>query len=69
MHTQQTDVQTKTTTQEALMLKPCEAASIAGVSVRTITRLCVEGKIKATKLGSSWRINRAAFLLQLGIEA
>lgn len=55
--------------QTQLMLKPCEAARIAGLSTRTVTRLCVEGKIKAAKLGSSWRINRAAFLLQLGIEA
>lgn len=54
--------------QNPLMLKPSEAASIAGVSVRTITRLCERGAIKAAKLGSSWRINRAAFLLQLGIE-
>lgn len=55
-------------TRSALMLKPCEAASLAGVSTRTVTRLCERGQIKAAKLGSSWRINRAAFLQQLGIE-
>lgn len=68
MHTQQTDVQTKTTTQEALMLKPCDAARIAGISTRSITRLCEKGAIKAAKLGSSWRINRAAFMQQLGLS-
>lgn len=73
MHASQTHDQTKTTLQEAtalaLMITPREAASIAGVSARTITRLCERNQIKAAKLGSSWRINRAAFLQQLGIEA
>lgn len=71
MLAQQTHDQAKTTTQEAaapaLMITPREAASIAGVSTRTITRLCEKGSIRAAKLGSSWRINRAAFLQCLGL--
>ena len=71
MLAQQTHDQAKTTTQEtaapALMITPREAANIAGVSTRTITRLCERDEIRAAKLGGSWRINRAAFLQRLGL--
>lgn len=71
MLAQQTHDQAKTATQEmaapSLMITPREAASIAGVTARTITRLCEKGEIKAAKLGGSWRVNRAAFLQRLGL--
>lgn len=51
---------------EDLVLTPAEAAPIAKVSTRTITRLCESGAIRACKLGKSWRINRAAFVAQFG---
>lgn len=51
---------------EDLVLTPAEAAPIAHLSERTITRLCQDGTIRATKLGRAWRINKAAFLAQLG---
>lgn len=59
--------QDKPTTMAALMLKPTEAARIAGVSARTITRMCDAGQLRAVKLRGTWRINRAAFMAQLGI--
>ena len=49
------------------MLKQAEAARIAGVSVRTINRMCHNGELPAVRLRGAWRINRAAFLEQLGI--
>lgn len=52
---------------QALMLKPTEAARIAGVSTRTITRMAEQGQIRAVRMRRSWRINRAAFLEKLGI--
>ena len=71
MPIQQVRDHAKTDTQQAsapaLMLTPREAANVAGVSPRTITRLCESGQIKAAKLGGSWRVNRAAFMAQLGI--
>lgn len=62
-----TQITPRETTALPPMMKASEAASIAGVSARTICRLCESGQIRAAKLGSSWRINRAAFLQQLGI--
>ena len=52
---------------QALMLKPTEAARMAGVSVRTITRMCENREVKAVKLRGAWRLNRAAFVAMLGI--
>lgn len=54
-------------TMAALMLRPTEAARIAGVSTRTITRMCDAGQVQAVKLRGAWRLNRAAFMQQLGI--
>lgn len=55
-------------TMQALMLKPTEAARIAGVSTRTVTRMCEAGQVQAVKLRGAWRLNRAAFMKQLGVE-
>lgn len=57
----------KQATMGTLMLKQAEAARIAGVSVRTINRMCHNGELPAVRLRGAWRINRAAFLEQLGI--
>lgn len=54
-------------TMQALLMKPTEAARIAGVSTRTITRMCEGGEVEAVKLRGVWRLNRAAFLAKLGI--
>jgi excisionase family DNA binding protein len=53
--------------QMSLMLKPTEAARIAGVSTRTITRMCEQGQLQAVRLRGAWRINRTAFIAQLGV--
>ena len=45
-----------------------EAANMSGVSERTINRLCLEGKLKAVRIGVQWRINRRAFRRDLGLE-
>ena len=55
-------------TMQALTMKPKEAASVTGLSTRTITRMCESGKLEAAKLGKSWLINRAALMRKLGIE-
>lgn len=57
-----------TSAQNQLMLRPSEAARIACVSPRTITRMCEAGQLKAVKLRGTWRINRAAFMSMLGME-
>lgn len=57
-----------TASQPPIMLKPSEAARIACVSPRTITRMCEAGQLKAVKLRGTWRINRAAFMSMLGME-
>ena len=56
-------------TMAALMLKPTEAARMAGVSPRTITRMCAQGQVAAVKMRGAWRINRRAFMTLLGMEA
>ena len=50
-----------------LVLSTAEAASMARLSPRTITRLCASGTIKAHKVGRKWRILKADFTRQLGI--
>ena len=46
----------------SLMLNPNEAAKLAGVSKRTITRMCENKQIQAVKMRGSWRINRKAYM-------
>lgn len=65
---QQKSGQTNTGAREALVLKASEAARIAGISTRSVTRYCESGEIKAAKFGRMWLINRAAFMKQLGID-
>lgn len=54
---------------QALLMKPTEAARLADVSTRTITRMCDAGQLPAVKLRGSWRINRAAFMRTIGMQA
>lgn len=51
-----------------LFLTPRECADLAGVSIGLITKGCRNGSIKAVKMGSVWRINKAAFLSSMGLD-
>lgn len=51
---------------QALLMKPSECAQLAGVSARTITRMCDAGQLAAVKLRGAWRINRAEFMRAIG---
>lgn len=44
------------------------AAWALGVDCRTIRRMCERGEVKATKVGSDWRINVAELCAQYGID-
>ena len=44
------------------------AAGILGVSERTVTRMCEQGKLKAVKVMSLWRINRDRLLDFAGLN-
>lgn len=44
------------------LLDSKQAAGILNVNERTVTRMCAEGKLKAVKVMSLWRINRDALL-------
>lgn len=45
-----------------------EAASLAHVSPRTIARMCELGEVRAVKVRSMWRINRADLMRVLGLN-
>lgn len=51
---------------QALLMKPTEAARLADVSTRTITRMCDAGQLPAVKLRGAWRINRDEFMRAIG---
>ena len=59
--------QTATNTQ-SLLMNAKEAASITGLSSRTIVRMCDSGELPAVKLGNSWRINREKFMQLIGLK-
>lgn len=44
-----------------------EAAEIAGVSARFVSRLCNEGVVEATRIGTIWRINTEGWLRRCGL--
>ena len=44
------------------------AGVFLGVSPRTVCRMCERGKLKAIKVMSMWRINKAALFEMLGIN-
>lgn len=51
------------------LLDAKQAAQIAGVTPRSISKLCTQGTIKAVKVLSVWRINRDAFYEYLGLAS
>lgn len=50
------------------LLDTRQAAEILNVTPRTVTRMCEQGKLKAVRVMSLWRINRDALLSFAGIE-
>ena len=56
-------------TVQALTIRPTEAAKLAGLSTRTITRMCTSGELPAVKLRGVWLINRAEFMRIIGVQA
>lgn len=59
---------TATTEQLPALLDAKQAAAILNVTPRTVTRMCEQGKLKAVRVMSLWRINRDALLAFAGIE-
>ena len=49
-------------------IRPSEAATITGLSVRTITGLCQKGQLPAVKVGKSWPIDRQKFADVLSVD-
>ncbi|MCR5391966.1 MAG: helix-turn-helix domain-containing protein [Olsenella sp.] len=45
-----------------------EAARMLNVSTRTVNRLCLDGKLKAVRIGYQWRINRRALREYAGLD-
>lgn len=62
--------ETEITTPEQLpaLLDTRQAAEILNVTPRTVTRMCEQGKLKAVRVMSLWRVNRDALLAFAGIE-
>lgn len=57
-------------TVQALTIRPTEAAKLAGLSTRTITRMCTSGELPAVKLhGKTWLINRGELMRIIGVQA
>ena len=53
---------------EPELISIVEAARMLNVSTRTVNRLCLDGKLKAVRIGSQWRINRKALREAAGLE-
>lgn len=49
------------------MLTCEEAAEIAGVSSRFVSKLCALGEVEATHIGKIWRINTEGWLRRCGL--
>ena len=41
-----------------VILKPQEAADYLRISIRTLQKLCNEGKVPATRVGKHWRFRK-----------
>lgn len=50
------------------VVSPKAAAAFLDCHERTVTRMCEQGKLKAVKVMSMWRINRRALLEFAGLE-
>ena len=53
---------------EPELISIVEAARMLNVSTRTVNRLCLEGKLKAVRIGCQWRINRKALRKAAGLD-
>lgn len=53
---------------DALVLTVKQAATLLGCSERSVCRACERGMIKAIKVMTAWRINKAALLEYIGID-
>lgn len=62
-----TDLHRNDSTQESPLMTIHEAAQLLRVHERTVTRMCVDGQLKAIRVRGVWRINRAALLEFAGI--
>ncbi len=49
-----------------LVVTAKQAAAVLSCNERTVTRMCERGQLKAVKVMSMWRINRAALLDYIG---
>ena len=56
------------TTREPELISIREAARMVNVSERTMNRLCLDGKVKAVRIGCQWRINRRALRQGAGLD-
>ena len=52
----------------APVIDTATAGAFLEVDPRTAARMCEKGKLKAIKVMSMWRINKAAFFEMLGID-
>ncbi len=59
---------TTRTQREPELISIVEAARMLNVSTRTVNRLCLDGKLKAVRIGCQWRINRRALREAAGLE-
>lgn len=55
-------------TREPELISIREAARMMNVSERTMNRLCLDGKVKAVRIGCQWRINRRALRQGAGLD-
>ena len=53
---------------EPELISITEAARMLNVSTRTVNRLCLDGKLKAVRIGCQWRINRKALRKAAGLD-
>lgn len=53
---------------EPELISIVEAARMLNVSTRTVNRLCLDGKLKAVRIGCQWRINRKALRKAAGLD-
>lgn len=60
--------QTTRTPREPELISITEAARMLNVSTRTVNRLCLDGKLKAVRVGCQWRINSKALREAAGLD-
>ncbi len=53
---------------EPELISITEAARMLNVSTRTVNRLCLDGKLRAVRVGCQWRINRKALRQAAGLD-